>query len=193
VDSSPNRQEERKLVDAAKAGQEWALTGLYDLYFPRVYRYVLSRTGETHDAEDLTEEVFIRVLDAVSRFEWRDVPFSAWIFRIAHNAVISHRRRNGSRPRLAPLSEAMPIDIEGPELQVEKQLLLGEIMEASHTLPETQQRVISLRFFAGLTIAETARVLGKGEANIKVIQHKAVVRLREIFAERQEVHVKTEA
>ena len=181
---------ERALVDAAKAGDEAALAELYSLYFPRVYRYILARMGNPYDAEDLTEEVFLRVLDAIERFQWREAPFSAWLFRIAHNAVISQRRKEGARGRTSPLSEALPVDSQGPEEMVANRLALNEIMKAAETLPDAQRRVISLRFAAGLTVAETARAMGKGEGNVKVIQHKAIAKLREMLAQRPKVHEK---
>ena len=181
---------ERALVDAAKTGDEAALAELYSLYFPRVYRYILARMGNPYDAEDLTEEVFLRVLDAIERFQWREAPFSAWLFRIAHNAVISQRRKEGARGRSSPLSEALPVDSQGPEEMVENRLALNEIMKAAETLPEAQRRVISLRFAAGLTVAETARAMGKGEGNVKVIQHKAIAKLRGMLAQRPKVHGK---
>ena len=182
---------ERAVVDAAKAGDEAALAELYSLYFPRVYRYILARMGNPYDAEDLTEEVFLRVLDAIERFQWREAPFSAWLFRIAHNAVISQRRKDGARGRSSPLSEALPVGSQGPEEMVENRLALNEIMKAAETLPEAQRRVISLRFAAGLTVAETARAMGKGEGNVKVIQHKAIAKLREMLAPRSRVHGKS--
>ncbi len=181
---------ERAIVDAARAGDEAALAELYKLYFPRVYRYILARMGNPYDAEDLTEEVFLRVLDAIERFQWREAPFSAWLFRIAHNAVISQRRKEGARGRSSPLLEALPVDSQGPEEMVENRLALNEIMKAAETLPEAQRRVIGLRFAAGLTVAETARAMGKGEGNVKVIQHKAIAKLREIFVQRPAVHGK---
>ncbi len=181
---------ERAIVDAAKAGDEAALTELYNLYFPRVYRYILARMGNPYDAEDLTEEVFLRVLDAIERFQWREAPFSAWLFRIAHNAVISQRRKEGARGRSSPLVDALPVGSQGPEEMVENRLALNEIMKAAETLPEAQRRVIGLRFAAGLTVAETARSMGKGEGNVKVIQHKAIAKLREIFVQRPAVHGK---
>jgi len=181
---------ERAVVDAAKAGDEAALAELYSLYFPRVYRYILARMGNPYDAEDLTEEVFLRVLDAIERFQWREAPFSAWLFRIAHNAVISQRRKDGARGRSSPLSEALPVNSQGPEEMVENRLALNEIMKAAETLPEAQRRVISLRFAAGLTVAETARAMGKGEGNVKVIQHKAIAKLRGMLAQRPKVHGK---
>lgn len=179
---------ERAIIDAAIAGDEAALAELYNLYFPRVYRYIIARMGNPYDAEDLTEEVFLRVLDAIGRFQWREAPFSAWLFRIAHNAVISHRRKEGARGRSSPLSEALPVDSQGPEEMVANRLALNEVMKAADTLPEAQRRVIGYRFAAGLTVAETARAMGKGEGNVKVIQHKAIAKLREMLTQRPKVH-----
>ena len=180
---SADAQNERHLVDAAKTGDRSALSELYSLYFPRVYRYILARTGNVNDAEDLTEEVFLKVLKAISRFEWREAPFSAWLFRIAHNAVISQRRKTGSRGRPVPLSEALPIGTQGPEEAVETQLSIREVMRAAEKLPEAQRMVISLRFAAGLSVAETAQALNKGQGNVKVIQHKAIIKLREMLVQ----------
>ena len=184
---------ERPLVDAARAGDEAALSELYSLYFPRVYRYILARTGNPYDAEDLAEEVFLRVLDAIERFQWREAPFSAWLFRIAHNAVISQRRKDGARGRPAPLSEGLPLDAQGPDELVDNRLALNEIMQAAKGLPEAQRQVISLRFAAGLSVAETARAMGKGEGNVKVIQHKAIAKLREMLGQAPRVHAKKKA
>jgi RNA polymerase sigma-70 factor (ECF subfamily) len=172
------------LVDAARTGDEGAIAELYNAYFPRVYRYMLARTGNVGDAEDLTEEVFIRVLDALGRFEWRQAPFSAWIFRIAHNAIVSHQRRDGARGRQAPLLPTLPVKAQGPEEMVEARLTLDEVMRATENLPDAQRQVIALRFGAGLSVAETARALGKGEGNVKVIQHKAIAKLRELLVDK---------
>ena len=181
---------ERALVDAARAGDEAALAELYNLYFPRVYRYIIARMGNPYDAEDLTEEVFLRVLDAIERFQWREAPFSAWLFRIAHNAVISQRRKEGARGRSSPLSDALPMNSQGPDEMVENRIILNEVMRTAETLPEAQRRVIGLRFAAGLTVAETAQAMGKGEGNVKVIQHKAIAKLREILVQRPKIHGK---
>ncbi len=178
-----NAQDERLIVDAARNGDERALSELYTLYFPRVYRYILARTGNTYDAEDLAEEVFIRVLEAIERFEWREAPFSAWLFRIAHNAVISQRRKEGARGRSAQLAEGLATQSAGPDELVESRLALNAIMRAAEKLPEAQRQVIAFRFAAGLSVAETARAMGKGEGNVKVIQHKAIVKLREMMGQ----------
>ena len=182
---SPNgdAQEERLLVDSAKTGDERALTELYQTYFPRVYRYILARMSNSHDAEDLAEEVFMRVLEALQRFQWREAPFSAWLFRIAHNAVISQRRKDNARGKSGPLLEGIPVDTAGPDELVEQRLILNEVMAAARKLPEAQRQVITLRFTAGLSVAETALAMGKGEGNVKVIQHKAIAKLREMLGQ----------
>jgi RNA polymerase sigma-70 factor (ECF subfamily) len=182
---SPNgdAQYERQLVDTAKTGDEAALSELYLLYFPRVYRYILARTGNSYDAEDLAEEVFMRVLEALERFQWREAPFSAWLFRIAHNAVISQRRKDTARGKASPLVDSIPVDSAGPEELVERRLVLNEVMAAAQRLPEAQRQVIALRFGAGLSVAETARAMSKGEGNVKVIQHKAIAKLREMMGQ----------
>lgn len=174
---------ERLLVDLAKAGDEKALSELYLTYFPRVYRYILARTGNSHDAEDLAEEVFMRVLEAIERFQWREAPFSAWLFRIAHNAVISQRRKETSRGRSGPLTDSLPVDSAGPDELVENRLALNEVMQAAQRLPDAQRQVIAFRFGAGLSVAETAKAMGKGEGNVKVIQHKAIAKLREMMGQ----------
>jgi RNA polymerase sigma-70 factor, ECF subfamily len=195
VSPNGNAHGERAIVDAAKSGDEAALSELYTLYFPRVYRYILARTGNTYDAEDMAEEVFMRVLEAIERFQWREAPFSAWLFRIAHNAVISQRRKDNSRGKSAPLSEDLALDGAGPDELVENRLALYDVMEAAKKLPEAQRQVIALRFGAGLSVAETARAMGKGEGNVKVIQHKAIAKLREMMGQpkRPKVYEKARA
>jgi RNA polymerase sigma-70 factor (ECF subfamily) len=188
VSPNSNAHGERLIVDAARAGDQAALSELYTLYFPRVYRYILARTGNTYDAEDLAEEVFMKVLEAIDRFQWREAPFSAWLFRIAHNALISQRRKDGVRGRSGPLSDGLALDSQGPDEMVANRLALNEIMDAARELPEAQRQVITLRFAAGLSVAETARAMNKGEGNVKVIQHKAIAKLRETVRNKPKAH-----
>jgi RNA polymerase sigma-70 factor, ECF subfamily len=188
VSPNSNALGERQIVDAARTGDEAALSELYTLYFPRVYRYILARTGNTYDAEDLAEEVFMKVLEAIDRFQWREAPFSAWLFRIAHNALISQRRKDGVRGRSGPLSDGLALDSQGPDEMVANRIALNEIMDAARNLPEAQRQVITLRFAAGLSVAETARAMNKGEGNVKVIQHKAIAKLRETVRNKAKQH-----
>lgn len=173
-------EEEKDIVAAAQGGDSEALAELFNSNFSRVYRYMLARTGRAEDAEDLAQEVFIRMLDGLGRFQWRDVPFTAWLFKIAHNIVVSRYRRDGAwMGKVTSLSDTVTTSATGPEEEVETRLALEQILAAARDLPPMQRRVVELRFAAGLTVAETAQVLAKTENNVKVIQHKAIARLKQ--------------
>lgn len=177
-----DHDDERTLVDRARTGDRVAMDGLYSLYFDRVYRFVLVRVGNPSDAEDLTAEIFIRVIEALPRFRWQDVPFHAWVFRIAYNQVVSHYRRGSTRAVRTSIEELDVIDTtEGPEAAVERQLTVAEVYTVVEKLPEAQRQVIMLRFGAGLSVQETAQSLKKSENNVKVLQHKAVAKLQDLL------------
>jgi RNA polymerase sigma-70 factor (ECF subfamily) len=173
---------ERELVERARAGDGEALGQLYDHYFPRVYHYVLARTGHSAEAEDVTEDIFVRVLSGIGRFQWTHAPFSAWIFRIARNQLVSHLRRNGARRGETSIPESMVDTSPDPFSRVETKLSFDQVFEASRDLPNAQREVIWLRFAAGLSVGDTARVLGKREGNVKVLQHQAIASLRKLLA-----------
>ncbi len=173
---------ERATVDRARSGDQQALADIYDWYMPRVYRYTVARVGNTHEAEDLTEEVFLKVLGAIGDFHWKDVPFSSWIFRIAHNCIATHYRRSAQRG--GPTSEIPEDTVDCRHdlaASVEERITLEEVRQATELLPEAQREVIALRFAVGLSIADTAKALGKREGNIKALQHKAVAKLQRML------------
>src|SRR5690242_2219688 len=127
---------ERATVDRARSGDQQALADIYDWYMPRVYRYTVARVTNTAEAEDLTEEVFLKMLGAISDFRWRDVPFSSWLFRIAHNHIATHFRRSAQRGGVSSeISEDMidhRHDIAGA---VEARITLEEVQRATAQLP----------------------------------------------------------
>ncbi len=171
------------MVQRARSGDQPALGEIYDLYFPRIYRYVLARTGNTAEAEDVTEDVFIKVLGAIGGFEWREAPFAAWIFRIAHNQLISHSRKNGVRRQDTPLADTIADPAPDPLIRVENRLYFEQILDVARVLPQAQREVLWLRFAVGLSICDTARTLGKQENNVKVLQHKAIARLQKLLGQ----------
>ncbi len=179
---------EREYVDRARQGDQEALGLLYDAYLPRLYRYCLSRVSSETDAEDLAEEIFLKVLGAIHGFEWHSVgpdqrvPFAAWLFRIAHNHVVSFHRRVATRGPAAELSEAIRDDRRGPAELAETKIAIEEVFAAVRELPEAQRDVILLRFASGLSVAETAEILGKQQTNVKVLQHKGIQRLKRVLA-----------
>jgi RNA polymerase sigma-70 factor (ECF subfamily) len=170
--------DEYAIVEAAKLGDASALSALYEHYFPKVYRYVASRLRASEDAEDVTEEIFLRIIDNVGSFAWRGLPFGAWVFRIARNEVVSHVRRQKTRGVSAQLTELIPDGGPDHTEQVEFALTFAMVREAIEKLPEAQRQVVSLRFVAGLSVAETAQTLKKTENNVKVLQHKAIAKLQ---------------
>jgi RNA polymerase sigma-70 factor (ECF subfamily) len=175
--------DEHAAVEAAKLGEQEALGQLYEHYFPRIYRYVVSRLRSNEDAEDVTEEVFLRIIDNIGSFEWRGLPFGAWVFRIARNEVVSHVRRQKSRGSNAQLTESIPDEGRDHTELVEIDLTFKVVQVAIEQLPEAQRQVVSLRFVAGLTVAETAQTLKKTENNVKVLQHKAIARLQQLMGQ----------
>lgn len=174
--------DEFAVVEAAKLGEQAALSGLYEHYLPKVYRYVNSRLPTSEDAEDVTEEIFLRVIDNIGSFNWRGLPFGAWVFRIARNEVVSHVRKQKSRVTTAELSEFIPDDSPDHTVVVENEMTFQVIRAAMSGLPEAQRQVVTLRFVSGLSVAETAQALKKTENNVKVLQHKGIAKLQQMMS-----------
>lgn len=172
---------EENLVRQAVDGNQQAFTRLYDEHFDKVYRYMRFRVSNQAEAEDLTQEVFLKALQAIGSYKWRDVPFASWLFRIAHNQVIDHFRKQ-SKEKKAPLEEAAAVSMEDPVAMAEQKSDIDELTSAVKELPSAQQEVISLRFIAGLPIAEVARTLGKSEGTVKALQFNGTVSLRRILS-----------
>ena len=178
VDTMAPDFDERAVVEAAQRGNQQALSDLYEYYFPKVYRYVNARLATSEDAEDVTTEVFLRIIDNVGSFTFRGLPFGAWVFRIARNEVVSFVRRQKVRGVTAELNESIADASADHVHEIETQFTIAVVREATERLPEAQRQVISLRFGAGLSVAETAQALNKTENNVKVLQHKAIAKLQ---------------
>jgi RNA polymerase sigma-70 factor, ECF subfamily len=167
----------RRLVTRAQRGDRAALEQLYLLHFDRIYSYLYLSVGNRHDAEDLTNQTFIKMLERIDRFVWRQVPFSAWLFRIAHNLAMDHFRAGR---RWQPEGEP-PEDQGAPEPSAEeaafrtigRESMLGMI----GNLSEDQQQVLTLKFLFDFSNAEVAAILGKTEGAVKSLQHRALATL----------------
>ncbi|MGH2586037.1 MAG: RNA polymerase sigma factor [Dehalococcoidia bacterium] len=180
--ATPDPAAERALIERACKGERYAVESLYEIHVDRIYRFVLFGVRGNHaDAEDLTAEVFVRMVEYLPRFQWQNVPFQAWLYRIARNLVASHYRRPGNRGG-ASIDDIDFADPQaGPEGLAEHRLMLDDVYEAVKRLPEAQRRVIELRFGADLSVRETAQILSKSENNVKVLQHKALQRLTKLM------------
>jgi len=174
---------QRVVIESAQTGDLEALGSLYDSHINQVYRYTLARLGNVHDAEDVAEEIFLKMLAGLPSYEWRKVPFAAWLMRIARNEVVSFLRRNGRRAHDTELPEEM-VDRgnNDPAEAAERVLALEDMRKAVELLPEAQREVIILRFASGLSVSDTARALGKNENNVKVLQHKGMQRLQVLMS-----------
>ena len=172
--------DERDLIELARSGDQGALGALYDAHYGRVYSYIRYKVAHQEDAEDLTQEVFIRMLDALDRYQHRGAPFRSWLMQIAANLVRDHYRRKGTT--VAALSvDVSELDIAGdgdPAASVELQLAIEEVTGALHLLTDTEREVMLLRYVADLNIAETAAATGKNENNVKQLTFKALGKLR---------------
>ena len=162
--------DDRTLIEAAQADPA-RFVDLYDRHFHRVYAYVIRRTGVRAEAEDITSDVFERALTNLSRFEWRGVPFVAWLYRIAANAL-ADRRRKAARDSSEPPPD-VPDARESDE--IERRTILFELVER---LPDAQRQVIEMRFVEEKSIREIAAALDRSEGAVKQLQLRALQNLR---------------
>ena len=164
---------EDQLVDRARRGDADAFGRLYELHLDRIYRYIYYRVGSSNEAEDLTEHVFLKAWEAIGRYESRGLPFAAWLYRMAHNAVIDHYR---ARRPTTSIDETFDLEDEGqnPVASAEALFDREELKVAIKRLNHDQQTVILLRFTEGLSHAEVGKILGKSEGAVRVIQHRAL-------------------
>lgn len=180
-----NLSQERDRVRRAQAGDPEAWTSLFIDKYPIVYAYCLSRTNNHDYAQDLASEVFVRVVERIGEYEDRGLPFSSWLFKIARNCAVDKYRRD-MKERNFNFYEKVYSDLiePGPEENVVTKITLEEILRRIQELPKSQRDVVELRFVADLSVAETARVVGKTKNNVKVIQHKALRQLRQMIPDR---------
>jgi len=171
-------QDEESVVRRAQNRDQEAFAQLYEEHFDKIYRYVTLKIGNETEAEDMTQQVFLNALQSISSFKWRGIPFSAWLFRIAHNQIVDYFR---SRNRTTvPLDESLATSnsADDPQLVIEQKLDMEQILAATHQLTESQREVISLRFAGELSIAQVAKAMGKSQGAVKALQHSAIVALR---------------
>ncbi len=174
-------QNEEQLVERAKQHDQEAFAQLYEEYFDRIYRYIVFKIGDEMEAEDMTQQVFLKALRSISSFRWKGVSFSAWLFRIAHNQVVDYLRRRAKRVAV-PLNESIVSGDDDPQKVTEQRADIEQVLSAAKHLTKAQREVVSLRFAGDLSIAEVARVMGRSVGAVKALQHSAVVALRKAMS-----------
>jgi RNA polymerase sigma-70 factor (ECF subfamily) len=175
-------QDEETLVRRAQQQDQVALTQIYEENFDRIYRYIVMKIGDRTEAEDMAQQVFLNVLKSISSYKFKGVPFTSWLYRIAHNQVVDYLRKK-SRRATVPLDDSLPASGLDPENATEQKVTIEELAVAAKKLTSAQREVISLRFASELSVAEVARAMGKSEGAVKALQHSAIVALRKVMAE----------
>lgn len=179
---------EEELLEAAYNYEEAALAEIYDRYEERIFTYIYRRTGDVELAEDLTAQVFMKMLQAIrDRKAWHS-SFSGWLYRIAHNLVIDFYRQRDRQPHVG-LDETPDIVAEhdNPVATVEQQITAERVRAALRRLTDEQAEVLSLRFLEGFSIIEVALMMNKSEGAVKALQYRAVATMR-LLLEHEGLH-----
>jgi RNA polymerase sigma-70 factor (ECF subfamily) len=178
-------QRVRALVERAQQGDRGALEELYLIHFDRIYSYLHVSVGNRHDAEDLTTLTFLKMLESIGKFRWQSAPFSAWLFRIAHNLAMDHFR---AARRWQPEEEVPEPDADESTSAEEgafESIGQKSMLELIDELSGEQQQVLALKFVFNFSNAEAATILAKTEGAIKSLQHRALVSLQKQLERRE--------
>ena len=179
------REHVRGLVERAQAGDRDALEELYLIHFDRIYSYLHVSVGNRHDAEDLTTQTFLKMLESIGKFRWRSAPFSAWLFRIAHNLAMDHFRANRRWQPEEDVPEPEPDESTSAEAGALEVIGRRSMLDLIEDLSPEQQQVLTLKFVFNFANAEAATILGKTEGAIKSLQHRALVSLQKQLGRRE--------
>jgi RNA polymerase sigma-70 factor (ECF subfamily) len=182
--AGPEVHREEDLVRRAQRREPEAFGQLYEEHFDRIYRYVMLRVRTQADAEDITQQVFLKALENIGSYRWRGMPFASWLFRIAHNLVVDYWKKK-SREKVTAVApeeiDEMAASPNDPAALAELNFDVKQLAAACEQLTDGQREIVSLRFAGGLSVAEAAKVMGKSEGAVKVLQHAALVKLRRIL------------
>jgi RNA polymerase sigma-70 factor (ECF subfamily) len=165
---------ERQLVLQAQAGNSEAFGQLYDAYMERIYRFVYFRVEDQQTAEDITSQVFLKAWSNLDRFSFDRTPYLAWLYTIAHNAVIDHYRTRKVTAALDDVQLSQQDHAEAVENEIDLSAEMKSIKEVLHTLTDDQQKVLTLKFIEGMSNTEIAHQLGKREGAIRALQMRGL-------------------
>jgi RNA polymerase sigma-70 factor (ECF subfamily) len=175
----------RRLVERGQQGDRDALEDLYLIHFDRIYSYLHMSVGNRHDAEDLTTQTFLRMLESIGKFRWQSAPFSAWLFRIAHNLAMDHFRANRRWQPEEVVPEPEPDETTSAEAGALEAIGRKSMLDLIDDLSPEQQQVLTLKFVFNFANAEAATILGKSEGAIKSLQHRALASLQKQLEHRE--------
>jgi RNA polymerase sigma-70 factor (ECF subfamily) len=169
-----------ELIAQAKNGDRASIGQLYEEYNAHVYRYLYYLVSDMHVAEDLTSEVFVRMIRSLPNYRYRGISFQAWLFQIAHNLAVDYFRKSGKRQQVE-LEENLYSSDPAIDITVEQNLTSDMLRMALEQINQPQREVIILRFVAGMPIAQVAQTLRKSEDTVKGLQRRGLSSLRKIL------------
>jgi RNA polymerase sigma-70 factor (ECF subfamily) len=176
AEGTGGKTEVQALVERAASGSFGAFGEIYNIFLDRIYRYVFYQVKDRMTAEDLTEEIFLKVWEAMGKYKQKNSSFSAWLYRIAHNHVVDYFRTRRQHVALEDVTTSAP---DNPEHEAEEKAMQQELAEVISSLPPRQKQVIILKFIEGLDNGEIARITGKREGAIRMLQMRALMALRQ--------------
>ncbi|MBX3063930.1 MAG: sigma-70 family RNA polymerase sigma factor [Anaerolineae bacterium] len=174
-----DRKREQQLITKAQRGDKKAFAALYRAHVDAVYRYLSFRVDAVETAEDLTADVFLRMLEGLPNYQDQGVPLLAWLYRIAHARLVDHYRRSKHADATEDIDAADPGVDEDMDEPIELEFTAEALKEGLKTLTESQRRVLILRFIDGLNLEQTARAMDKNVDSIKALQYRALQALRQ--------------
>jgi RNA polymerase sigma-70 factor (ECF subfamily) len=177
-----------ELVQRVQEGEPIVVSAIYDRYRRGIFRYLYYRVGDQQTAEDLTSEVFLRMIEKLSSYQDRKLSFQAWLFQIARNLSIDHYRKMRTRDSVQ-LEDDYPGSGEEPAKLIEQELTSENLCRALDELSSNQRDVVIMRFVVGMSIGEVAATLHKTEDSIKGLQRRALLALRDIITEWEVAYV----
>jgi RNA polymerase sigma-70 factor (ECF subfamily) len=173
-----NKLDERALIEQARHDRQ-AFGELYELHVDRIYNYIYYRTGNQHDAEDLTARVFFRAIQHISHYQDRGAPFAAWLFSITRNMLANWYRDTG-KWKMVPLDNMLHQQLEdGPEYSIEKGQDRDALLAAIRRLPPERQDLLILKYVEQMTNSEIGQMMGRSEGAIKSLYHRTLHSLRD--------------
>lgn len=177
---------DEEVVALASKGDKEAFGVLYERNVERIYNYVYYRTGNIHDAEDLTARVFQRAMNHIQNYQDRGVPYSAWLYRIAHNLIANWHRDKKRKVEISLTDTPLVSKDNAPDVEVIKNQQRDHLLRIIKTLPEERQSLLILKFVEHYSNAEIGAIMGRSEGAIKSLYHRTLLSLRETLGDSEE-------
>lgn len=175
-----------ELVAKSQKGDQQAFSLIYDQFADKIYKFIRIKVGTAEQAEDLLQEIFVKAWQGCKKLDVADLNFSAWLYRVASNTVNDHYRKVYRRPQTVELDPAFNIAApDQTEKLAEDGFEAAAVRKVLDNLPDNYKQIIELRYFQDFTVEETAKVLGKSSITVRVLQHRATKKLKQLFKEHE--------